>query len=59
MHRVHQDEKARQELMLDLDEIARQGAKKMLAQALLEALKYKTTSKLPEASASREAMPWC
>jgi transposase-like protein len=34
MHRVHQDEKAREELMLDLDEIARQGARKMLAEAL-------------------------
>src|ERR687890_642700 len=32
---VHQDEPAReQELALDLDEIARQGARKMLAQAL-------------------------
>ena len=32
---VHQDELAReQELVLDLDEIARQGARKMLAQAL-------------------------
>src|ERR671921_126650 len=32
---VHQDEPAReQELVLDLDEIARQGARKMLAQAL-------------------------
>ena len=34
MHRVHQDEQAREELMLDLDEIARQGARKMLAEAL-------------------------
>jgi putative transposase len=34
MHRVHQDEKLREELMLDLDEIARQGAKRMLAKAL-------------------------
>jgi len=34
MHRVHQDEKAREELMLDLDEIARRGARKMLAEAL-------------------------
>jgi hypothetical protein len=34
MHRVHQDEKAREELMLDLDEIARAGARRMLAQAL-------------------------
>jgi transposase-like protein len=34
MHRVHQDEKLREELMLDLDEIARQGARRMLAKAL-------------------------
>jgi putative transposase len=34
MHRVHQDAKAREELMLDLDEIARQGARRMLAEAL-------------------------
>jgi putative transposase len=35
MRSVHQDEPAReQELVLDLDEIARQGARKMLAQAL-------------------------
>ena len=35
MHRVHHHEAAReQQLMLDLDEIARQGAQKMLAQAL-------------------------
>jgi transposase-like protein len=34
MHRVHHDEAARGQLSLDLDEIARQGARKMLAQAL-------------------------
>jgi putative transposase len=34
MLRVHQDEQAREGLVLDLDEIARRGAKKMLAQAL-------------------------
>ena len=35
MHRIHHDETTReQELALDLDEIARQGVKKMLAQAL-------------------------
>ena len=34
MHRVHQDEKLREELTLDLDEIARQGARRMLAKAL-------------------------
>src|SRR5215208_889936 len=34
MFRVHQDNMAREELMLDLDEIVRQGARRMLAQAL-------------------------
>ena len=34
MHRLHQDERVREELMLDLDEIARQGARRMLAEAL-------------------------
>ncbi len=34
MRRVHQDQNAREVLTLDLDEIARQGARKMLAQAL-------------------------
>ena len=34
MHRLHQNEQAHQEAMLDLDEIARQGARRMLAQAL-------------------------
>ena len=34
MFRVHQDKMAREELMLDLDEIARAGARRMLAQAL-------------------------
>jgi putative transposase len=34
MHRVHQDERVREELMLDLDEIARAGARRMLAEAL-------------------------
>ena len=34
MFRVHQDKPQREELMLDLDEIARAGARKMLAQAL-------------------------
>jgi putative transposase len=35
MQRVHQDEQARcEQFVLDLDEIARQGAQKMLAQAL-------------------------
>jgi putative transposase len=34
MQRLHQDQRAREELMLDLDEIARQGARRMLTQAL-------------------------
>jgi putative transposase len=34
MFRVHQDDEAREELALDLDQIARQGARRMLAQAL-------------------------
>jgi putative transposase len=34
MHRVHHHEAVREQLVLDLDEIVRQGAKKMLAQAL-------------------------
>ena len=34
MHRVHHDGLAQEQLVLDLDEIARQGAQKMLAQAL-------------------------
>jgi putative transposase len=34
MHRVHHDEATHEQLSIDLDEIARQGAQKMLAQAL-------------------------
>ncbi len=34
MRSVHQDEPTREQLVLDLDEIARQGARKMLSQAL-------------------------
>jgi hypothetical protein len=34
MFTLHQDQAAREELMLDLDEIARHAARKMLAQAL-------------------------
>ena len=34
MRRIHQDEITREQLSLDLDEIARQGAQKMLAHAL-------------------------
>jgi putative transposase len=34
MHRVHQDQRGREQQVLDLDEIARQGARRMLAEAL-------------------------
>jgi transposase-like protein len=34
MHRVHQDQRGREQHLLDLDEIARQGARRMLAEAL-------------------------
>jgi transposase-like protein len=34
MHRLHQDEQDREELTLDLDELARLGARRMLAEAL-------------------------
>jgi len=34
MDRIHHDQSTREQLVLDLDEIARQGAKEMLAQAL-------------------------
>ena len=34
MQRIHHNEKVREELTLDLDEIARQGARQMLAHAL-------------------------
>lgn len=34
MRRVHHDDEARQQHMLDLDEIARAGARRMLAEAL-------------------------
>jgi putative transposase len=34
MHRLHQEERVREEHLLDLDEIARRGARKMLAEAL-------------------------
>ncbi len=34
MFRVHQDEQARETLVLSLDAIAREGARRMLAQAL-------------------------
>jgi hypothetical protein len=57
MRRVHHDEAAGEQLALDLDEIARQGAKKMLAQALeAEVDAYlKATAKH---SATSAGVPW-
>jgi hypothetical protein len=52
MHRVHQDEAMRERLMLDLDEIARQGARRMLAQAL-EAEVEALTLRPPGTSATK------
>jgi hypothetical protein len=54
MHRVHQDEKLRGELMLE--EIARQGARRMLAKALEAG--SSSTSKLQEVSAMRAGTLW-
>lgn len=57
MLRVHQEELAREEFVLDLDEIARQGARRMLAQAL-EAEVQALTSKLPKENATTTGTPW-
>ncbi len=57
MHRLHQDEQVHEQAMLDLDEIARQGARRMLAEAL-EAEVQETTSMPPAASATSRATPW-
>ena len=57
MHRLHQDERVREELLLDLDEIARQGAKRMLA----EALEAEVEAYLEAARAERDEQgraPW-
>jgi len=51
MHRVHHDELAREQLSLGLDEIARRGARQLLAQAL-QAEVDALTSKPPKASAT-------
>ena len=48
MQRVHHDQTAREDLLLDLDEIARQGARRMLAEALeAEVEAYQRVEKLP------------
>jgi hypothetical protein len=56
MQRVHQDEAARGELMLNLDEIARQGACKMLAQALQA--EVDAYSKPLKQSVTKVGTPW-
>ena len=56
MHRLHQDEAKREELLLDLDEIARAGARRMLAEALeAEVQEY---IEAPEASAMMTVTLW-
>jgi hypothetical protein len=40
MRRVHHDDEARQQQLLDLDEIARQGARKMLAEAVKAEIEF-------------------
>jgi hypothetical protein len=57
MSSIHQDDRAREEHLLDLDEIARQGARRMLAQAL-EAEVDAYTSRQPEISAMSKAGLW-
>ena len=59
MHTVHQDELAReQELVLDLDEIARQGARELLDLAL-QAEVDAYLERPPKASAtSTQGTPW-
>jgi hypothetical protein len=56
MYRLHQDEAQREELLLDLDEIARAGARRMLAEALEAEVHF--TSKAPGASATMMVAPW-
>ena len=57
MRRLHHGEQLREEIALDLDEIARAGAKRMLVEAL-EAEVRENTSKPRGASATREVAPW-
>jgi hypothetical protein len=57
MFRLHHDGEAREELTLDLDEIARAGARRMLAHALeAEVDSYIEAAK--KTSATKMAMPW-
>jgi hypothetical protein len=57
MRRIHHDDEAREGFMFDLDEIARAGARRMLMEAL-EKPRLRNTSSLPEASETREGVPW-
>ncbi len=57
MRSIHHDEGAREDLSVDLDEIARQGARRMLAQAL-EAEVEAYPSEPPGARGTKEDMPW-
>ena len=56
MHRLPQDEEDRQRHLLDLDEIARQGARRILAEALEP--RSKPTSRQPGTTARSKATLW-
>ena len=56
MHRVHQNVEDRERHLLDLDEIARQGARRMLAEALSRP-RSKPTSRQPGTTATSKAAP--
>ncbi len=55
MQRIHQSEEAREGFMLDLDEIAREGARRMLAYAL-ERPKSRRMSRRPQESGTSGVM---
>jgi hypothetical protein len=57
MQTVHYDDEDRQQHMLDLDEIARAGARRMLALRPWRP-KWLTTSRRPEESVMSTGMPW-
>ena len=57
MRRIHHAQTTREQLMLDLDEIARRGAQQMLAQAL-EAEVRAFTSRRPKANATNTDGRW-
>src|SRR5215217_3674107 len=62
MHRVHQEEPSREEFVLDLDAIAREGAKRMLAQALeaeVEIYLETTRGERDEQGRAKAAPWWC